>query len=154
MKKYILRILYIILAVLLMTYIFQFRQSFVPMFENMIDNNKSVFRSYSSKVVKTGSEYQVQLKDVVGTTSEEGRSVYVRLDVTISTDSKSTAEEMNKKADNTAAAVTEAIGMTAPSLLNTPQGKEILKQNIERTLTETYGQEAAKGIYFENFVYQ
>ncbi|MCD8492556.1 MAG: flagellar basal body-associated FliL family protein [Geovibrio sp.] len=154
MKKYFLRTLFIILAVLLMMYIFQFRQSFVPMFENIIDNNKSIFQSYSAKVVKTGNEYNVQLKDVIGTTSEGSRSVYVRLDVTISAGSRKAAEEMGGKAGNTVAAVTEAISMTAPSILDTPEGKNILKRNIERTLTEAYGPEAAKDIYFENFVYQ
>ncbi|MGE4496639.1 MAG: flagellar basal body-associated protein FliL [Deferribacterales bacterium] len=154
MKKYILRALYIILAVLLLIYIFQFRQSFVPMFENMIDNDKSVFRSYSSKTVKIGSEYHVQLKDVVGTTSEGGRSVYVRLDVTISTENGKAAGLMGKNTDSTAAAVTEAISMTSPSMLDSPAGKETLKRNIERTLTAAYGPEAAKDIYFENFVYQ
>jgi len=154
MKKYFLRALLIILAVLLMLYIFQFRQSFVPMFENVLDNQRSPLRSYSSKVVKVGSEYQVQLKDVVGTTSEDGKSVYVRLDVTINTGSKKAADEMGKNIDNTAAAVTEAISMTNPSLLDSQQGKDILKQNIERTVTSKFGADAAKDIYFENFVYQ
>lgn len=148
------RIIYIIILILFSIFLSQYRQSFVPLFENILSERRGVLQFYKTELVKTRGGYQVRLRDIVGTSSSEKSSVYIRMDLVIDTENKKLAEEMKNKSDYTVATIREAMDNVSPEMLSTTSGKEALKQNIEKKINDKFGDGAVGNIYFENFVYE
>jgi flagellar basal body-associated protein FliL len=154
LKKYILRVLFIIVVALILLYVFQYRQNFGTLFFQRGGQEKSLFKSFRSTVSKSDGAYQVQFKDVVGSTMDATGNVYVRMDVTVRTKDKKLANTLSKDSDRTAMVLTEALGKMRVEEIKSAAGKNILKNNIKRTMKEKFGTDDVDEIYFENFVYQ
>lgn len=154
MKRKVRLILYSIAAILICIYLLQFKQTFNPRLEHIIPQKDTPSLEFTSSVSRSDKGYIVRLQNVTAGTSESGRNIFVRMDVVIGTPNKKTADSMGMNKARTAAAITEAVVLTGPDTLRTQYGKEILKRNIEKTISSAYGAEAAQDIYFENFIYE
>lgn len=154
MKSYIRITIYSIIIIGISIYLLQFKETFNPKLEHIMPARDGLSLEFSTSVIKTDKGYIVRLKNVTTGASEQGRNINVRMDVVIDTPNKKVADAMGINKARTAAAITDAVAATGPETLRTNYGKEILKKNIEKSLIATYGQEAAQGIYFENFIYE
>jgi flagellar basal body-associated protein FliL len=124
----------------------------LPTFQKKQGPPSQFNRFFSEVRVNADNSYSIQLRDVVATARADGEGPkYFNMDITVGTPSKKLAETISSNPEAAVNVIRDVMGRYDFNEVKTVEGKEYIKSEIKKSLSQRYNVSDIEDIYFEQF---